>query len=109
MKSKFLISATALGFAAVLAASVPSASIAAPMGAGVGEALKSANVSDVTEVRHRHRGRYWAYGLGGVALGAALAAPYYYGGGYYPAYRQAPRRCWVQTGPYRGQGYYDYC
>ncbi len=109
MNFPFKKTAIALGLAGAVAAGVPNMSFAAPMGGGAGEALKAANTSDVIEVRRRHRGRYLAYGIGGLALGAALASPYYYGGGYYPAYRPAPRQCWYQTGPYRGQGYYDYC
>lgn len=105
MKSKFLISAAALGFAAALAASVPAT--AAPIGSGQ-EALKTANTDDVIQVGRR--GRYWAYGLGGVALGAALAAPYYYRGYREPVYAYGPReKCWYQTGPYRGQGYWGWC
>lgn len=112
MKSTFLKSATALGFVAALAVSVPQMAGAAPFGAGTGEALKSANTSDVTEVRHRGRGgRYLAYGVGGLLLGSALAYPYYRGGyGYGPNYAYSGgQKCWYQTGPYRGQGYWGWC
>lgn len=110
MKSKLLLTAAALGIVIASVAVAPSAGVAAPLNAGHAETLKSAAPGEAIEVRRR--GRYWAYGLGGVALGAALAAPYYYNrpyynGGYY-AYGPA-QQCWVQTGPYRGQGYWGYC
>lgn len=110
MKANLLKGAAVFGFVAALATGVPNAAVAAPFKAGHGEALKQAAPNDTIEV-HR-RGRYWAYGLGGLALGAVLAAPYYRG--YYEpyygyrAYGPAPK-CWYQTGPYRGQGYWGYC
>jgi hypothetical protein len=112
MKMNLLKGAAVLGVAAALSAGVPNAAVAAPFQAGHGEALKSSAPSDTIEVRRRH-GRYWAYGLGGLALGAVLAAPYYrgYGPGYgygYSAYGPG-QKCWVQTGPYRGQGYWGWC
>lgn len=116
--TKLMKSATALGFAAALAASVPNIAVAAPFTAGGGEALKSAAPSNTTDVHWRGRGwgRGWGWGaaLGtGLVLGGALAYPayrsYYYGPG--PGYYGygAPQRCWVQTGPYRGQGYWAAC
>lgn len=56
---------------------------------------------------HHHRGNRWvgpAVALGIFGAAAAAAAhqnQYYYDG---------PRnRCWVQTGPYQGQGYWGWC
>ena len=102
----------AIGTAAVILASASTFAVAAPIGIGSGQlALQNAATSDVIEVSRRGR-RNTAIGLGvlgGLAIGGALThgayaapAPYYY----------APppqRQCWVQTGPYRGQGYYAYC
>jgi len=51
-------------------------------------ALKNAAPASVETVRWGWRGGGWGWGLGGFAAGAiigsAIAAPYYYGGGYYP-------------------------
>ncbi len=65
--------------------------------------------------RHHHHGRRWvgpavALGIFGAAAAAAAAQNngYYYNQPY--GYYEAPRqRCWVQTGPYRGQGYWSWC
>lgn len=114
MKMNLLKGAAVLGVAAALSAGVPSGAVAAPFKAGHGEALSAAAPSDTIEVRRRH-GRYLAYGAAGLFLGAALAAPYYRGGyGYYgPGYGYSAygpgQKCWVQTGPYRGQGYWGWC
>lgn len=110
--NKFL----AVGTAAAIAVSASTFAIAAPIGVGSGQlALHTAAMSDVVEVGSRGR-RNTAIGaavLGGLFLGGALAhggyypyapAPY-----YYAAPPPPPRQCWVQTGPYRGQGYYAYC
>jgi hypothetical protein len=115
MKKNLLKGAAVLGFAAALAAAVPNAAVSAPFNAGHGEALKSAAPNDTVEVRRWYRrGGFWAgAAVGGLVLGSALAAPYYYGRPYYYndgyyAYGGG-QRCWIQTGPYRGQGYYGYC
>ena len=109
--NKFL----AVGTAAAIAVSASTFAMAAPIGVGSAPlSLHSAAVSDVVEVSKRGR-RNTAVGLGvlgGVLLGGALAS-----GAYAapppppPAYYTPPprRTCWVQTGPYQGQGYYAYC
>ena len=103
----------AIGTAAAIAVSASSYAIAAPIGSGQ-LAVKNAATSDVIDVSSRGR-RNTAIGLGvlgGLMLGGALAhgayahpSPYYYAT---PA-PTPPQRCWVQTGPYRGQGYWAYC
>jgi hypothetical protein len=109
--NKFL----AIGTAAAIAVSASSFAVAAPIGSGQ-LALKEAATSDVIHVGSRGR-RNTAIGaavVGGLLLGGALAHGH---GGYYapqPYYYAAPpppppQRCWVQTGPYRGQGYWAYC
>jgi hypothetical protein len=105
--NKFL----ALGTAAAIAVSATSYAAAAPIGIGSAPlAVTNAEFGDVINVGWRGR-RNTAIGLGilgGVLLGGALAhGAYHYPTPYY--YTPAPQRCWVQTGPYRGQGYYAYC
>jgi len=107
-------------------------SVAAPVSTGAA-ALKSADTSDVVDVRWR---RGWGWGVGGfaagVAVGSLAARPYYYDpyyayGPYYapppavyappaPVYSQPyvdpngpARQCWVPTDRDRGFGYYRPC
>jgi hypothetical protein len=111
--TRFLKNAAAVGTAVAIAISAANVAVAAPLGSGQ-LALKEAAPVDVIDVGWRgRRNTAVALGvLGGLALGGALAYPRYYGG-YYPAYAApypyAAQQCWVQTGPYRGQGYYTYC
>jgi hypothetical protein len=112
---KLLNKYLAVGTAAAIAVSASTFASAAPIGIGSGQlALQNAEVSDVIDVSSRGR-RNTAIGaavIGGMLLGGAIAH-----GGYYapqPYYYAAPpppppQRCWVQTGPYRGQGYWAYC
>lgn len=74
-----------------------------------------------TQVQRRYRRNYYrrdnrwvgpaiALGIFGAAAAAAAAQNrgYYYDAPY--GYYEAPRqRCWVQTGPYQGQGYWGWC
>jgi len=109
--NKFL----AIGTAAAIAVSASTYAVAAPIGSGQ-LALKDAVASDVIDVRSRGR-RNTAIGaavLGGLFFGGAIAhgGGHYYGQPspyYYAPPPPPPQRCWVQTGPYRGQGYYAYC
>lgn len=104
--NKFL----ALGTAAAIAVSATTYAAAAPIGIGSAPlSMTNADTSDVINVSRRGR-RNTAIGLGvlgGVLLGGAIAHGAYAPAPYY--YSPAPQRCWVQTGPYRGQGYYAYC
>jgi hypothetical protein len=118
---------TGVGLAATLAASLATPVSAAPLVADLGLAK---SVPATTE-QVRCDGCWVAGGVAaGVLAGAAIAGaargPYYRDQYYYdeppvvyaPAprvyYAPAPRyaygsRCWVQSGPYRGQGYYTRC
>lgn len=109
LRNKFL----AVGTVAAIAVSASTFAGAAPVGIGSGAlVLQSHEASDVIEVSRRgRRNTAVALGvLGGLAVGSAIAH-----GGYYapaPHYYVAPpppQRCWVQTGPYRGHGYWAYC
>ena len=106
-------------------------STAAPVASGA-MALRSAVASDVVDVRWVGRRGGWVAGgfVGGLALGALAARPYYYySDPYYyapppvyyappqaPAYVQPlpdpngpARQCWVPTDRDRGFGYYRPC
>jgi hypothetical protein len=76
--------------------------------------LKGVVSEQTTDVQWRRRNRWVgpavALGVFGAAAAAAAAQNrgYYYDQPY--GYYEAPRqRCWVQTGPYRGQGYWSWC
>jgi hypothetical protein len=110
--TRILKTAAAIGTAAAIAVLAAMPAVAAPIGTGQ-LAIKDAAPADVVDVSWRgRRNTALALGvLGGLALGGAFAYPYYYQPypyGYPYAYAQ-PRKCWIQTGPYRGQGYYAYC
>jgi hypothetical protein len=117
MSHSLLRTAAAVGTAVAIAASASSLASAAPIGSGQ-LALKSAAPGAVIDVNHRRHhhpnfGAAAAAGIFGLALGATLASPYW-GPHYGPVYvgppaPPPPRRCWYQTGPYRGQGYWDWC
>lgn len=80
--------------------------------------LKGVVVDNTTQVqRHRHRhhhhhhrhGNRWvgpavALGIFGAAAAAAAAQ-----NNQYNYYQQPRQRCWVQSGPYQGQGYWAWC
>jgi hypothetical protein len=96
-----------LGLAAVLTGAVLTSSVAAPVLTNTA-AVKAAVVDDVSQV---HWGWGWGAGafIGGLALGAALAAPPYAHYGYpygyygyygYPYYRPYYRRYYGYYRPY---------
>ncbi|MBX3524021.1 MAG: hypothetical protein KF807_12500 [Xanthobacteraceae bacterium] len=57
--------------------------------------------------RRRHRGRYVGPAIALGIFGAAAAAAAAQNQQYY--YSQPRQKCWVQTGPYQGQGYWSWC
>ncbi len=118
---------TGVGLAATLAASLATPVSAAPLGADLGLA-KSVPAAD------RAGALQWLLGCwrccrrraGRCGHRRCGPRPYYRDPYYYDAppvvyapapqvyYAPAPRyaygaRCWVQSGPYRGQGYYTRC
>jgi ABC-type transport system substrate-binding protein len=114
---KILLTTAALGFAAAMSAGV-STSMAAPIAPSGAQVNIATPNDDVVQVQRWRRGRWIGPAVGvGIGLGllGAAAYPYGYGPGYYgpgyygPGYGPGPGRCWVQTGPYRGQGYWTYC
>ncbi|MBK8008303.1 MAG: hypothetical protein IPK23_07610 [Rhizobiales bacterium] len=88
-------------------------------------AASAANLNGVvdnqaTQVQRRHRhhhhghGNRWvgpavALGIFGAAAAAAAAQNNNYYNQPYGYYQEPRQRCWVQTGPYRGQGYWGWC
>lgn len=114
---------TGVGLAATLAVALATPVSAASLGADLG--LAKAVPAQTEQVRCRG---CWVAGgvaagvLAGAAIAGAARGPYY--DPYYaappvvyaappvvyapPRYAYGPR-CWVQTGPYRGQGYYTRC
>jgi hypothetical protein len=115
---KILLTTAALGFAAVMSAGI-STSMAAPIAPSGAQVNIATPNDDVVQVQRRFRrgrggwgGPALGVGIGLGILGVAAAANAYPYGGYGPGYGyygNGPGRCWVQTGPYRGQGYWSYC
>ena len=113
---KILLTTAALGFAAAMSAGV-STSMAAPIAPSGAQVNIATPNDDIVQVQRRWRRGRWVgpavgVGIGLGILGAAAAANAYPYGGYGPGYGYygaGPGRCWVQTGPYRGQGYWTYC
>ena len=121
--------AAIVSVAGVLVVATAVSSVAAPVSTGAA-VLKSADTSDIVDVRWR---RGWGWGVGGFAAGVAVGSlaarpyyPYYYdpyyappppavyapGPGYvqpYPDPNGPVRQCWVTTDRDRGFGYYRPC
>jgi hypothetical protein len=93
------------------AASQINAAYAAP--AASVQNFKGVVNEQTTDVQWRRRNRWVGPAIALGVFGAAAAAAASQNRGYYydePYYYEAPRqRCWVQTGPYRGQGYWGWC
>src|SRR4051812_38042394 len=125
--SKVFLAACGLAGLAAVGTFTPAA--AGPVPTSVAS-INSAVTNDATTVQYRRwggryygggRGYYrpWGWGWGGFGagvaagalVGAAVAAPYYYGPRFYygpGAYYGGPAgRCWVSTAP--GRGYWTPC
>ncbi len=93
-------------------ASQINAAYAAP--AASAQNFKGVVQEQTTDVQWRRRNRWVgpavALGIFGAAAAAAAAQNrgYYYEQPY-GYYEQPRQRCWVQTGPYQGQGYWAWC
>lgn len=102
----------ALGAATAIAVSAATAAYAAPAGIGGAVAVQNAAPSPIVDVRHRHRGRYVTAGVvSGLAVSTFLYGSHHHYGPHPGAvyYNGPPERCWVQNGPYRGQGRWVWC
>jgi|GEM_PF-1716860 len=95
------------------AASEVNTAYAAP--AASAQNFKGVVGDQTTQVQHRHRhGNRWvgpaiALGIFGAAAAAAASQNNYYNNNPNYYYQQPRQRCWVQTGPYQGQGYWAWC
>ncbi len=90
------------------AASEVNTAYAAP--AASAQNMKGVVTEQTTQVRrNRWVAPAIALGIFGAAAAAAAAQNnnYYNNPNYY--YQQPRQRCWVQTGPYQGQGYWAWC
>jgi len=110
----------AIGIAAALTAfsSLPASAFPAA-GMGASDKLQAAS-SPVEQVKCNDGCKIGIGVAAGAIAGAAIANSaqrqrYYYNDGYGPAYYNAgpgygrPGRCWVETNPYRGTGYWARC
>lgn len=110
---KFMLALVAAVLISATASEINSA-YAAPAASAANLKGAVSEQTNTVQYYHRHRNRWVApaVGLGilGLAVGAAAAQnnQYYYNNPNY--YYQPPRqKCWVQTGPYQGQGYWAWC
>jgi len=107
--SKFVLALVAAVLFSAAASEVNTA-YAAP--AASAHNLKGVAADQTTHVQYR-RNRWVgpAVGLGilGLAVGAAAAQNNYYNNNPNYYYQPPRQRCWVQTGPYQGQGYWAWC
>lgn len=108
---KFVLALVAAVLISATASEINSAYAAPAASAANLKGVVTEHTVDVQRWSRRNRWVAPAIGLGilGLAVGAAAAQnQYYYNNPNY--YYQPPRqRCWVQTGPYQGQGYWAWC
>ena len=107
---KFVLALVAAVLISAAASEINTAS-AAP--AASSQNFKGVVNEQTTDVQWRRRNNWVAPAVALGIFGAAAAAAASQNRGYYEqpyGYYQAPRqRCWVQTGPYQGQGYWGWC
>lgn len=94
------------------AASEVNTAYAAP--AASAQNMKGVVADQTTQVQRRHGNRWVGPAIALGIFGAAAAAAAAQNNNYYNNnpnyyYQQPRQRCWVQTGPYQGQGYWAWC
>ncbi len=108
--SKFVMALVAAVLLSAAASEINTA-YAAPVASATN--LKGVVSEQSTDVQWRRRNRWVGPAVALGIFGAAAAAAAAQNRGYYEqpyGYYEAPRqRCWVQTGPYQGQGYWGWC
>jgi hypothetical protein len=121
-KFKFYQFVLALVAAVLFSATTSQINTAYAAPAASAQNFKGVVGDNTTNVQHRHRhhghhhhhsGRWVGPAVALGIFGAAAAAAAAQNNGYYQqpyGYYQQPRqRCWVQSGPYQGQGYWAWC
>lgn len=112
-KFKFYQFALALVAAVLISAAASQISTAYAGPAASAQNFKGVVGEQTTDVQYRRRNRWVGPAVALGIFGAAAAAAAAQNRGYYEqpyGYYEAPRqRCWVQTGPYQGQGYWAWC
>jgi hypothetical protein len=108
--SKFVMALVAAVLISAAASEINTA-YAAPAASATN--LKGVVSEQSTDVQWRRRNRWVGPAVALGIFGAAAAAAAAQNRGYYEqpyGYYEAPRqRCWVQSGPYQGQGYWAWC
>jgi hypothetical protein len=108
--SKFVMALVAAVLISAAASEINTA-YAAPAASATN--LKGVVNEQTTDVQWRRRNRWVGPAVALGIFGAAAAAAAAQNRGYYEqpyGYYEAPRqRCWVQSGPYQGQGYWAWC
>lgn len=105
---KFVLALVAAVLISAAASEINTAYAAPAASAQNFKGVVNEQTTDVQWRRRRWVGPAVALGIFGAAAAAAAAQNrgYYYEDPYYAQPRQ---RCWVQTGPYQGQGYWAWC
>ncbi len=111
---KFKLSQFVLALVAAVLISAAASEINTAYAAPVASAqnIKGVAVEHTTQVQRRRNrwvGPAVALGIFGAAAAAAAAQNRGYYEQPYGYYEQPRQRCWVQTGPYQGQGYWAWC
>ncbi len=111
-KFKFYHFVLALVAAVLISAGASQINAAYAAPAASAQNFKGVVTEQTTQVQRRRN--HWvgpavALGIFGAAAAAAAAQNRGYYEQPYGYYQQPRQRCWVQTGPYQGQGYWSWC